>query len=179
MPRTCAMTVAGHTVTVHELTLNDQASWLAAQADRPLSVGEADETFLPDIAVSDLLAMVDGLTREDIGPLAPSDLAPVVAKARELNPHFFAMHDWRHRHRREFKEYVLTENLKRAMQDRPSEPLAPTADSAAPSATWPPLSPIAPSPPTPAPSTTPAPASGDSLPPSNPPPAPLPATGTA
>ncbi len=83
------ITVAGTKVLVKELTVGEIRAWLASKTE----VGDlVDSALFEELALSDLLAMTD-LTPEALEAMAPSEIAEVLAVAREVNGRFFAMRE--------------------------------------------------------------------------------------
>lgn len=74
-------------VTVKELTVGEVRNWLL-DAETGVSEDPLHALALEDCSLADLARMsdIDARALEDY---APSELAPLIAAARELNPHFF------------------------------------------------------------------------------------------
>lgn len=88
MALTQAVTVAGLTITVREMTVREVRDW-ATKADLGLVEFDAVRHLtLDECSVDDILVMSDA-TGESLDTLAPSEFAPVIEACRKLNPHFF------------------------------------------------------------------------------------------
>lgn len=80
--------VGGRTIQVKELTVGEIRAWLAS-----LGSGTADAVDLAlfeEMSVGEL-ALMTGLSRQDIEAMTPSELAELMAVAQELNTRFFGM----------------------------------------------------------------------------------------
>lgn len=88
--------VAGHQVTVRELTVKDHRIWLMDITTRAkderleIDLYSVDRDLFDDMPLSDLPRFTD-LTPEQIDAMRPSDLRQVIAAVKEVNPDFFAM----------------------------------------------------------------------------------------
>ncbi len=81
------------TVTVRELTVAEVRAWL--REAETAGEGEVDivgEALMEECSFDDLARMSD-LAVEEMDDLAPSEIAQVIAAAREVNPAFFGLRD--------------------------------------------------------------------------------------
>lgn len=83
--------ILGRSVSVYELTVSDVRDWVAeheaGKVVDPLHCLVFDDCSLPD------LARMSDMTVEEMEVLGPSELEPLRAKARALNPHFFRVRE--------------------------------------------------------------------------------------
>jgi len=86
MRRTEVLKLGYQKVTLRELTVGEVRNLLASRPEQD-TVGYM---FFEDITIAELLAMTD-LSDDDVNNLSQSELDAVRLKAKELNPHFFAM----------------------------------------------------------------------------------------
>jgi hypothetical protein len=84
------ITVAGITVTVREITVNDIRAWLinAESASNDI-VGQ----LIIDGVSLDEICRCSDLTEKQAGKLTPSELCEITQLCKELNPYFFALRE--------------------------------------------------------------------------------------
>ena len=80
--------INGVSVIVRELTVIQVRSWLSEMTAPPGELDLLDEGLFTECAISDLKRM-SSLTEDQINQMRPSDLRPVIALCKELNPDFF------------------------------------------------------------------------------------------
>jgi len=88
MRRTDTVKLGDHSVTLRELTVGEVRGMLLSRPDQDT----VDYLLFEDITLGELLQMAD-LSLSDLDKFTPSELDTVRLKAKELNPHFFAMQD--------------------------------------------------------------------------------------
>jgi len=86
MRRTEVLKLGDQKVTLRELTVGEVRNMLASRPEQDT----VSYLFFEDISIADLMQMSD-LTDDDVNNLSQSELDAVRLKAKELNPHFFAM----------------------------------------------------------------------------------------
>lgn len=86
MRKTEILTLGDIKVTLRELTVGEVRNMLTARPEQD-TLGYL---FFEDITIAELLAMTN-LSNDDVDNLSQSELDAVRLKAKELNPHFFAM----------------------------------------------------------------------------------------
>ena len=80
--------MAGLSVTVRELTVAEVRDWAVSldAADRTIDLG--GEFAFDGVSLDDLVRMCDA-GADQLDRYTPSELEPLLAACRELNPHFF------------------------------------------------------------------------------------------
>lgn len=86
MRRTETLKVGDNSVTLRELTVGEVRGMLLSRPEQDT----VDYLLFDDITLGELMQMTD-LSKETIDNLTQSELDTVRVKAKELNPHFFAM----------------------------------------------------------------------------------------
>lgn len=86
MRRTETLKLGDHSVTLRELTVGEVRGMLLSRPEQDT----VDYLLFDDITLGELMQMTD-LSKETIDNLTQSELDTVRVKAKELNPHFFAM----------------------------------------------------------------------------------------
>lgn len=86
MRRTDTVKLGDHSVTLRELTVGEVRGMLLSRPEQDT----VDYLLFDDITLGELMQMTD-LSKETIDNLTQSELDTVRVKAKELNPHFFAM----------------------------------------------------------------------------------------
>ncbi len=84
-----AVSVGDGKIVVRELTFAEVRSWLAEEDVKQFRDPIAVMAF-EDIGLDDIAHMVD-VSATDLEKYRPSELEPVIAAARRLNPHFFRL----------------------------------------------------------------------------------------
>lgn len=87
MPATLPILLGERSVTVRELTVGEVRDWLveteAGSNDDPIQALALEECGLAD------LSRMSDIDADALEGFAPSELAPIVAACKKLNPHFF------------------------------------------------------------------------------------------
>lgn len=86
MRRTETLKLGDNSVTLRELTVGEVRGMLLSRPEQDT----VDYLLFDDITLGELMQMTD-LSKETIDNLTQSELDTVRVKAKELNPHFFAM----------------------------------------------------------------------------------------
>lgn len=86
MRRTETLKLGDNSVTLRELTVGEVRGMLLSRPEQDT----VDYLLFDDITLGELVQMTD-LSKETIDNLTQSELDTVRVKAKELNPHFFAM----------------------------------------------------------------------------------------
>lgn len=86
MRRTETLKLGDTSVTLRELTVGEVRGMLLSRPEQDT----VDYLLFDDITLGELMQMTD-LSKETIDNLTQSELDTVRVKAKELNPHFFAM----------------------------------------------------------------------------------------
>ena len=86
MRRTETLKLGDNSVTLRELTMGEVRGMLLSRPEQDT----VDYLLFDDITLGELMQMTD-LSKETIDNLTQSELDTVRVKAKELNPHFFAM----------------------------------------------------------------------------------------
>ena len=86
MCRTETLKLGDNSVTLRELTVGEVRGMLLSRPEQDT----VDYLLFDDITLGELMQMTD-LSKETIDNLTQSELDTVRVKAKELNPHFFAM----------------------------------------------------------------------------------------
>lgn len=86
MRRTETLKLGANSVTLRELTVGEVRGMLLSRPEQDT----VDYLLFDDITLGELMQMTD-LSKETIDNLTQSELDTVRVKAKELNPHFFAM----------------------------------------------------------------------------------------
>jgi len=89
-PATQKVEVAGISVTVNEITVNQIRGWLASVESTETDV--VDKLLIEHITLSDIVLCTD-LTDKQISKLKPSELQTVADKCTEVNQHFFFLRE--------------------------------------------------------------------------------------
>lgn len=86
MRRTDTVKLGDHSVTLRELTVGEVRGMLMSRPEQDT----VDYLLFDDITLGELVQMTD-LSLSDLDKFTQSELDTVRLKAKELNPHFFAM----------------------------------------------------------------------------------------
>ncbi len=86
MRKTEILTLGDVKVTLRELTVGEVRNMLIDRSEQDVF----GYLFFDDITIAELLAMTN-LNNDDVDNLSQSELDAVRLKAKELNPHFFAL----------------------------------------------------------------------------------------
>ena len=82
-----SVTVGERTITVRELTVRDIRDWLV-EAEAGVAVDPLHALAFEQFGLQDLARMCDA-TADDLECYPPSELDPLVAACKRINPHFF------------------------------------------------------------------------------------------
>lgn len=88
MALTQAVTVAGLTVIVKELTIREVREWALKVEHGLIALDPVRHLALDECSIQDISIMSDAADGA-LDDLAPSELGPLVEACRKLNPHFF------------------------------------------------------------------------------------------
>lgn len=92
MPITKTIQAADKTFIVREMSVNEVRIWWDNVRSPCHERDITNESAVPGISLDDL-AMICGCTVEEFDDMRPSELAPLVEAAKELNPHFFRLRE--------------------------------------------------------------------------------------
>ncbi|MBF0148383.1 MAG: hypothetical protein HQL85_19695 [Magnetococcales bacterium] len=94
MRRIKEVEIGDRKVTIRELTVAEVRNWFKDLGKmRENGVDLVNEGIIADASLEDVVRMSD-VTMDDLDRLTPSQIEPMIATCREINPHFFQL---RHR----------------------------------------------------------------------------------